>query len=146
MTQVLSGFLLFVFLLLSILFYTGCENKKAVRHSGEMAVNVIAYKSRKQPISEKISLVGNMAANEYVEIQSEIDGIVESIGFEEGQNVEKGRILFRIDEKKLKASLAQTEANLKLSQASADRYKTLIEFRSCIKAGIRSIHGNFGSR
>ncbi|GJQ57939.1 MAG: MexH family multidrug efflux RND transporter periplasmic adaptor subunit [Candidatus Scalindua sp.] len=94
-----------------------------------MTVNVIAYKSRRQHISEKISLVGNMAANEYVKIQSEIDGIVESIGFEEGQNVKKGRVLFRVDEKKLKASLAQAQANLKLSQASTARYKALIESR-----------------
>ncbi|MDR4505883.1 MAG: efflux RND transporter periplasmic adaptor subunit [Candidatus Scalindua sp.] len=129
MTKVLSGFLLLIFPLLSIFFCTGCRNKAAERPHGEMTVNVIAYKSKKQQISEKISLIGNMAANEYVVIQSEIDGIVESIGFEEGQNVTKGRILFRIDEKKLKASLAQTQANLRLSQASADRYKALIESR-----------------
>lgn len=129
MTKVLSSFLLLIFLLLSMFIFAGCENKEVERHHREMSVNVIVYKCKKQDLSEKISLIGNMAANEYVEIKSEIDGIVESIGFEEGQNVEKGRILFRIDEKKLKASLAQAQANLKLSQSSADRYKALIESR-----------------
>lgn len=94
-----------------------------------MTVQVVAFKSVRQPVSEKISLVGNLAANESVEIKSEIDGRVEEIGFEEGQKVKKDQVLFKINEQKLQASLAQAQAqaNLTLAETTARRYQALIE-------------------
>jgi len=129
MIKVLSKSVLLIGLFISVLSLNGCEKKETGGY-GEFSVNVVAFKSQKQPVSENISLVGNMAANEYVEIKSEIDGIIEFIGFEEGQRVKKGDILFRVDEKKLRAALAQVQANLKLSHASAERYKALIQSKA----------------
>ena len=57
----------------------GCGKKKGKNMKGGWAVNVVAFKSISQPIEEKISLVGTLAANESVKIQSEIDGVVENI-------------------------------------------------------------------
>ncbi len=111
-----------------VLTFLGCDKKTPGGHEGGMmAVNVVAYTSQSQSISDQISLVGTLQANESVEIKSEMDGVIEEINFEEGHTVKKGQILFKIDEKKLKASLAQSEANLKLAQATTERYKALIE-------------------
>ena len=111
---------------------SGCDQKKP--GGGMMAgmtVNVVAVEAKQQPIQEKISLVGTMAANESVEIKSEIDGTVEEINFEEGQAVKKGQLLITIDKSKLEASMAQAEANLKLAETTGKRYQSLIESQAC---------------
>jgi membrane fusion protein (multidrug efflux system) len=69
--------------------------------------------------------VANVQPNEMVEIKSETDGVVTEIHFEEGQQVEKGHLLVVLDETKLAAALAQTEANFKLSETNFERSKQL---------------------
>lgn len=113
-----------------LLFVVGCENTAENKHSGERTINVVAFKSKEKAISEKLSLVGSIIANESVEIKSEIDGSIEEIDFKEGQFVQKGKVLFRINRKKLQAVLAQAEANLKLAEAAAKRYKALVETKA----------------
>lgn len=83
-----------------------------------MVTQVIAVEARRQPISETLSLVGTLAANEMVEIKSETDGAVDGIKFAEGQRVEKGQIIIQLDESKFGAAVSEAEANFKLSQAN----------------------------
>src|SRR5207248_8556349 len=71
------------------------------------------------------SLPGTVVANEQVEIKAETDGIVQEINFAEGQRVAKGQLLVKLDETKLAATLAEAEANLKLSEANFARGKQL---------------------
>lgn len=109
----------------------GCgKSSPAGGFMGGMTVQVVAVHSVRQPVSEKISLVGTLAANEFIEIKSEIDGRVEQIDFEEGQRASKGQVLFKIDEQKLQASMSQAQANLNLAETTAKRYKALIESRA----------------
>jgi membrane fusion protein (multidrug efflux system) len=70
--------------------------------------------------------VGSVTANEMVEIKSETDGIVQEINFKEGERVEKGQLLVKLDDTKLAAALAEGEANLKLSLANFERAKQLL--------------------
>jgi membrane fusion protein (multidrug efflux system) len=90
-------------------------------------VQVVAVQAKRQPVTESLSLVGNIAANETVEIKAEMEGIVQEIGFDEGQKVEKGQLLVRLDETKLTATLEEGEANFKLSQANYDRSRQLLQ-------------------
>lgn len=116
--------------------FAGCEGKKGndmAKMFAGMAINVVAVEAKAQTVEEKISLVGTMAANESVEIKSEIDGAVEEINFEEGQKVEKGRALISIDKSKLDATLAQTEANLRLAETTGKRYQSLVESEAISK-------------
>jgi membrane fusion protein (multidrug efflux system) len=94
-----------------------------------MTMTVVAVEARKQPVVESVSLVGNLAANEAVEVKAETDGIVEELLFEEGQEIEKGALLVRLDETKFLAELADAEARLKLSQASYTRARQLLQER-----------------
>ena len=113
--------------LVIILISPGCNQKKDGHGMmAGMTVDVVAVDAKKQAIQEKISLVGTMAANESVEIKSEIDGVVEEINFEEGQAVKKGQLLMSVDKGKLEASLAQAEANLKMAETTNKRYQSLI--------------------
>lgn len=105
----------------------GCGNQKKAGPPGGFPVSVVAEAVRQEKIEEKISLVGSLAADEFVEIKNEIGGVIEEIGFEEGQPVKKRQMLFMIDAGKLKASLAQAEANLGLAQTTFDRLSSLID-------------------
>jgi membrane fusion protein, multidrug efflux system len=102
----------------------GC-GKPAAQMGAFPPVQVVAVEARRQPVSETLSLVGTVTANETVEIRSEIDGTVQDIKFDEGRPVEKGQLLIQLDPTKLAAALAETEAQFKLTQANFERMKTL---------------------
>jgi membrane fusion protein (multidrug efflux system) len=92
-----------------------------------MAMQVVAVEAYQRPVAETLSLVGTLLANESVEIQSETDGVIEEILFQEGQQVEGGALLVRLEERKLAALLAEAEANFQLSQANHDRARQLFQ-------------------
>jgi membrane fusion protein, multidrug efflux system len=92
---------------------------------GYPPVQVVAVAAKRQPVSENLSLVGTVAADEQVEIRSEIDGTVQDIKFEEGKPVEKGQLLIQLDSTKLSAAEAETEAQFKLTDQNFNRMKTL---------------------
>lgn len=106
---------------------TGC-GKKAAADPGAaaaMAVPVIAVEAKLQPVVESLSLVGSLLANELVDIKSETEGTVQEIKFTEGQLVNKGDLLIRLDETKFASALAEAESNFKLSKATFERSQEL---------------------
>ena len=107
----------------------GCKKQGAAAGGPPpgFAVQVVAVEAKRQPVSESLSLVGTLAANEMVEIKSETDGMIEEINFKEGERVEKGRLLIKLDESKLAASHAEADANFKLSQANFERSRELVK-------------------
>ncbi len=122
-----AGWLSCLMILIMGFFFLGCEAKgKTNAMPMEMRVNIVGSKAKKQTITEKITLVGDLKANETVEIRSEIDGQIEDIKFQEGQNVKKDDVLIQIDSRKLSAALDQAEANLKLAETTNERYQSLI--------------------
>jgi membrane fusion protein (multidrug efflux system) len=92
-----------------------------------MSMQVVAVPATLQPVTEEISLVGSIAANEWVELKAEADGTVEEILFDEGQPVKKGQLLVRLDETKLTAAVQETEATFKLSEATFARARQLFQ-------------------
>ena len=95
--------------------------------SAAPALPVVVAEVTSKPVAESLTLVGSIDANEFVEIKSETDGVVQEVGFEEGQKVEKGQLLLRLDDTKLAATLAETEASLRLSTLTFDRAKQLFQ-------------------
>lgn len=97
--------------------------------AGGMSMTVVVVEARKQAVVEAVSLVGNLAANESVEVKAETDGIVQEVLFEEGQEIQKGALLIQLDETKLLAELADAQARLKLSETSFARARQLLQDR-----------------
>jgi membrane fusion protein, multidrug efflux system len=104
----------------------GCKKQAAGGPSKMPPPQVVVAEARTERVVETLSQVANIQANEMVDIKAEIDGLVQEIHFEEGQPVEKGQLLVRLDETKLAATLAQAEANFKLSEANFARAKQLL--------------------
>lgn len=115
------------------LLLAGCKKPAAPAGSsggkppgGGFAVQAVVMEARVQPVTESLSLVGTVTANEMVEIKSETDGTVEEILFSEGQNVKSGELLLRLDDVKLAATVSEAEANFKLTSTTYERNKQLL--------------------
>jgi membrane fusion protein (multidrug efflux system) len=106
---------------------SGCTKKAASGPAQMPPVQVVVVDAKRRQVSETLSLVGSIMANEMVEIKSETEGTVQEIPFDEGQPVQKGQLLLRVDESKLAASLAEAEANFKLSKANFERSEQLFK-------------------
>lgn len=87
---------------------------------------VVAIPATRQPVTESLSLIGSLAANEQIELKAETDGTVEKINFDEGEPVEAGRLLVKLDDTKARAQLAEAKANYALSKGNYDRAKQLL--------------------
>jgi membrane fusion protein (multidrug efflux system) len=112
---------------LAALAMAGCKPDSAGQMGGYPPTQVVVAEAKRQPVSENLSLVGTVAADEMVELHSEIDGTVQEVKFEEGKPVEKGQLLIQLDPTKLAASVAEAEANFKLSQANYERVQSLLK-------------------
>jgi membrane fusion protein, multidrug efflux system len=112
------------FLIAGLLAALGCSPKNTEPASRPPA-RVIVSEAKVQSVSESLSLVGSLRADEMVEIKSEIDGTIVEIGFDEGQPVEKGSVIFGLDDSKLVAALAESEANFRLSRLNYERNQEL---------------------
>jgi len=64
-------------------------------------------------------------ANESVEIQSEVSGRVVSLNFTEGNIVQKGQLLVKINDTDLQAELRKIEAQIELSEKETKRNEEL---------------------
>ena len=115
-------------LLLAGLALAGCKKNAVPSGAGPakgFTVQAVVIEAKAQAVSESLSLVGTVAANEMVEIKSETDGTVEEILFTEGQQLKKGELLVKLDESKFAAAVSEAEANFKLSAANHERSKQL---------------------
>ena len=80
-----------------------------------------------ETVDDTIILVGTLVAEASVEVRPEIDGIVESIDFVEGQAVKKGDVLFRLRDAEQSALLREAEARAKLAQEIFTRIDKLAQ-------------------
>ena len=74
-----------------------------------------------------LSLSGSIEANEQIEIHSEVSGIVEGIYFNEGSYVNKGQVLFKVNDIELKAQLRQAVTREGLAAENERRAKLLLQ-------------------
>lgn len=93
----------------------------------DKTMNVSGIVAKPQTFDNNLSLSGSIEANEQVEIRSEVSGIVEGIYFQEGSNVSKGQVLFKVNDLELKAQLRQTATKEGLAAENERRAKLLLQ-------------------
>ena len=116
--------------LISLIVYRVLANsdKENVKDSGTKAPARVSAKILEARVfDDNLTLSGTLEADEQVEIRSEVSGIVESINFEEGSNVKKGQILFRVNDIELRAELSKARTAQKLAAENERRAKLLLE-------------------
>lgn len=82
----------------------------------------------------ELNAVGTVEPSQAVTVQPQVTGQLIRVAFKEGDEVQKGQVLFRIDPRQFNAALAQAEAILARDRAQSinatqelERFKTLFE-------------------
>lgn len=94
----------------------GKANKTAGK--GKPAVPVLVAVAETRDVPVVLDLVGRAEALESVTLRARVDGQVASVAFTEGQAVQSGQELLRLDAADFTARLRQAEANLAREQAN----------------------------
>ncbi len=110
------------------------EDDAGAAQGGMPPRNVETSTVTRSTMQDVLSLVGTVEANESAEIRAETSGVIDSISFKEGQTVKTGDVLATIDQRELKAQLAETESRLQLATVTRDRLNRLIESNSVPQA------------
>jgi membrane fusion protein (multidrug efflux system) len=87
---------------------------------------VEAAAARADTVVEAIEATGQIEAVQSVELRPDVDGRIVEILFREGQEVERGQPLFKVDDAELKAQVAKAEAERDLARQALERTRTLL--------------------
>lgn len=79
-----------------------------------------------ETVTQMLSTVGTLLPRESVVLVSELPRRLVTINFEEGAQVEKGALLFKLDDSDLLADLAALEVKRKLAADNAQRQRDLL--------------------
>jgi membrane fusion protein, multidrug efflux system len=82
---------------------------------------------KRDSVSQRISAVGNLLANESVVIRPEISGRVADIHFKEGDPIKKGAVLITLEQGEALARTAESQAQVQVTKVSFDRATELIK-------------------
>lgn len=83
-----------------------------------------------------IDALGTVTPTRSVTVITQVDGILSSVEFKEGQQVHKGQVIARIDDRALKAQLAVAKGTLMHDQALlSNAVRDLARYRELIKVG-----------
>ena len=123
---------------LALLALAGCGQKQQNFTPPPPEVGVVTIQAEPLPITTE--LPGRIDPVRTAEVRARVAGILLKQVFREGADVKAGDVLFQIDPAPLqaaydsaKASQAKAEANLKQTQAQADRYKVLVKINAVSK-------------
>jgi multidrug efflux system membrane fusion protein len=97
------------------------------------AVPVSVVDAKRQDVPIYLSGLGSVQASNTIAIHAQVDGVLQSVEFTEGQSVTKGQLLARIDPRvyqagleQAKAKKAQDQAQLASAETDLDRFVTLL--------------------
>ncbi len=115
---------------------SGCS-KKVEKPKGRPPALVITAPATQQNIPVLIKAIGTMEASESVVVRTQISGELTKVAFREGQDVQKGALLFQLDPRTYLAAIRKTEAMLARDKAIMDNaLKDYQRYSQLVKDGI----------
>ena len=100
------------------------------------AVPVTAATVIQKTVPVQINTIGNVEAYSTVSVKSQIGGLLDHVHFREGQDVNKGALLFTIDPRPYEAALKQAEANLAKDTAQLENAREEVRrYAELVKKG-----------
>lgn len=103
----------------------------------EVPVTVAAVARRSVPV--RLSAIGTVEASTTVAVKARMDGQITAVRFADGAAVARGQILFELDDRALRAQLAQAQAVVQRDRAQIANLKSREErFRELVRQGFYS--------
>jgi len=105
------------------------EGMAAKNQAGKQTppVPVTTAQVRIQDVPRWLQVVGRGSASESVTLKARVDGQVAAVPFNEGQHVQRGDVLIRLDPADFTARLHQAEASLARAQAQSAKARADVE-------------------
>ena len=115
--------------LIGLVFLSGCaaSNAKSNPTKKQETVPVYIAKAEQKSIPLKIQVMGTVEAYNVISVKSLINGEIKAVYFNQGQDVNKGDLLFKIDSRPFEAALSQAEANLEKDKAQLQQAEAKVE-------------------
>ena len=96
-------------------------NAAGRRFGGGNSVQAVSVQqARVQDIRVTVTAIGMISASNTAVVRPQVGGVLQSLHFEEGQQVKAGQLLAQIDPRAFQAALTQAEGNLARDKASLD--------------------------
>jgi membrane fusion protein (multidrug efflux system) len=73
---------------------------------------------RTQDVSPQTRYIGRVEAVQSVDLRARVEGVMEKVTFQEGQHVDQGQLLYRIEQDTYQATAAHAQAALESAQAT----------------------------
>ena len=119
---------------LGVFLLIGCSGKKSEQKGMMPAAPVTVETVLRKSVPLQLRAIGNVEAYTTVGIKAQIGGTLAKVHFTEGQDIQKGGLLFTIDPRPYEAALKQAEAALARDRAQyenakkdASRYSELVK-------------------
>ncbi|UCG71822.1 MAG: efflux RND transporter periplasmic adaptor subunit [Chromatiales bacterium] len=113
-----------------------------------LPVQVVEAEQRDVPLT--LDMVGTTLGTQDVPIRARVDGFLEGVFFKEGRTVNRGDLLYRIDQQPFKAKLVEAQSELaaaqtRMAQARSDlgRIKPLAEMKAVSEQDLDSAQANY---
>lgn len=114
----------------------GCA-KKAEKPKGRPPALVSTVAASQQDVPLQLKAIGTMEASESVAIKAQISGELTKVAFQEGQDVQRGALLFQLDPRSYQAALRKAEAALARDRSIlANARKDYERYSQLVKDGI----------
>lgn len=110
--------------LLAITLVAGCSNPQAATPPTENVETVTPVQVetvKTGSVSSDAGISAKLAPSEEVQVSPKMGGKITSLPVKLGQHVEKGQLLFKLDETELQNTVRQAEAALRVAQASLNQ-------------------------
>lgn len=127
-----TGKTLIIFFIAIVPFLSSCEKTPTPSDKGAAPVAVTMSVQKTVPV--QLRAIGNVEAYSTVSVKSQIGGELVRVHFKEGQDTDKGDLLFTIDPRPYEAALRQAEATLakdiaqlENAREQARRYEELVK-------------------
>lgn len=106
---------------------SGCGQKAKPAPPEVKPVNVLYVCPVQRTVTEHAEFSGRAWALETVEIRARVDGYLNEVKFEDGDDVEAGKVLFEIEDDTFRAELERAKAAVIQAKAQHDRLKSQLD-------------------
>lgn len=119
-----------VVLLLIVGIVVGCSEEQAPQQSKDELVKSVTVETQEldlQPFEQYLKLVGSVEAQNDVRVSAEVSGRVQKYYVEQGDRVQKGEAMLKIDDSKLQREQARLQAQTQQAREQYQRLKRVFE-------------------